>query len=234
MASRQGSEMATGLISRPRRRGFAGVGFSLVELLVTAAIFIFVLGALGGLLVSSTRAYQVNAVRSEALQDSEAVLQIMRYEVGLAGYRGLGAATFDQPFTMGAPETVDVRRLVTGDELTVRYFEDRFLESGDSGERAVTFRVDPASSTLERVERKAGVGALVVTELLVGNIQAMRVLDLVGPDRERVSVAGVLATTEAAPDALAGLHFRVTFVDGSNWEFLIGLTNPQVFAVRSD
>lgn len=216
-----------------RTRGAANAGFTLVELLVTAAIFIMVLGALGGLLVSSTRAYEVNAVRSEALQDSEAVLQIMRYEVGLAGYRGLGAATFDRPFTMGAPETVEVRRLAAGDELTVRYFEDRYVAAGDSGERQVTFRVNAGTATLERVERRPGMGTAGVTELLVGNIESMTVLDLVDPDRERVSVTDLLGGS-ASPSALAGLHFLVTFVDDTEWEFLIGLTNPQIFAVRSN
>ena len=207
-------------------------GFTVVELLVTAAIFVVVLGALGGLLVSSTRAYQVNAVRSEALQDSEAVLQLMRYEIGLAGYRGIGAATFDQPFTMGSPETVVVRRTANGDEVTVRYFEDQFLPTGDSGERSVTFRVDAATKTLQRVERRPG-NLVGTTDLLVGNIDALQVLELVGPDRERIEVGAAIASSAVWPDALAGLNFRVTFVGGQTWEFMIGLTNPQVFDVTN-
>jgi len=209
----------------------SSAGFTLIELLVTAAIFILVLAALGGLLVSSTRAYQVNATRSEALQDSEAVLQLMRYEIGLAGYRGVEAATFDRPFTLGV-ETVEVDHEASsaGDDVTVRYFEDRYLQGGDTGEREVTFRVNGVSNTLERVDRRPG-GAGTVTELLVGNVISMQVIDLVSPDRDRFPV-GVVAGGGAGPDALAGLNFRVIFADEREWEFMIGLTNPQSYDVR--
>ena len=206
-------------------------GFSLIELLVTTVVFIIVLAALGGLLVSSTRAYQVNAARSEAIQDSEAVLQLMRYEIGLAGYRGVGAATFDRPFTLGtATVEVDHDASAAGDEVTVRYFEDRYLQGTDTGEREVTFRVNGTSSTLERVDRRPG-GGSAVTELLVGNVTSMVVLDLVSPDRDRVAVSAVALGADG-PDALAGLNFRVDFADGREWVFMIGLTNPQGYVVR--
>lgn len=206
-------------------------GFTLIELLVTATIFILVLVALGGLLVSSTRAYQVNAARSEALQDSEAVLQLMRYEIGLAGYRGVQAATFDRPFTLGVDTVeVDHEASAAGDAVTVRYFEDRFLQGSDTGEREVTFQVNGASNTLERVDRRPG-AASAVTELLVGNVRSMEVMELVGPDRERFSVAAVAGGADGPP-ALAGLNFRVVFEDGRDWVFMIGLTNPQSYDVR--
>lgn len=205
-------------------------GFTLIELLVTMAIFILVLAALGGLLVSSTRTYQVTAQRSEALQDAEAALQLLRHELGLAGYRGLEAATFNRPFTIDGQDTIAVRRTGAGDEVTVRYFEDRFVV-GDSGERSVTFRVNGGTQTLERIERRPS-GAS-TNELLVGNVRSMEVLELVGPNRIGVPLATVIADESAGPQSLAGLLFLIEFDDGRDWQFLIGLPNPQNYAVSS-
>lgn len=215
-----------------RGRG-ARAGLSLVELLVVMAIFVVVLAALGWLFASSTRAYTVTSERSEALQDAEAVIQLIRYELALAGYRGIDV-DYDRPFTLdgGVDETLTVERGDESDVLTVRYFEDRYLGSGDTGERRVSFRVDPETETLVRQERRT-VGGTVTTELLVGNIRDLRVTELVGPDRSRVSVDDVIAGTEVEPDSLAGVIVVVDFSDGRVWEFMIGLSNPQIFEVRA-
>jgi prepilin-type N-terminal cleavage/methylation domain-containing protein len=215
-----------------RGRG-SRAGLSLVELLVVMAIFVVVLAALGGLFASSTRAYVVTSERSEALQDAEAVIQLIRYELALAGYRGVGV-DYDRAFTLdgAADETVRVERGDDSDVLTVRYFEDRYLGGGDTGERRVSFRVDPETETLVREERRT-VGGTVTTELLVGNISDLRVTELVGPDRSRVDVGEVIAGTAVEPDSLAGLIVVVDFSDGRVWEFMVGLGNPQVFEVSA-
>jgi Tfp pilus assembly protein PilW len=149
-------------------------------LLITAAIFVLILVAIGGLLVSSSRAYSVTTTRTEAIQDSEAVLQLMRYEVALAGYRGIALATYERPFTSGVNESIVVNRAGVGDELTVRYIEDRYISGSDTGERVVTFRVDTATDTLVRVEgRPSAGGTAYTTELLVGNIARMDVLAII-------------------------------------------------------
>ena len=56
-------------------------------------------------------------------------------------------------------------------------------------------------------------------------------VELVGPDRERVSVDSILSDATLMPAALAGLNFLIEFEDGREWEFMVGLTNPQVFEV---
>ncbi len=221
-------------MSSARSRSMNDDGFTVVELLITAAIFIVILSALGALLVSSTRAYGTTAARSDAIQDSEAVLQLMRYEVAMAGYRGLGADTYAQPFTTGAAESIVVNRTSTGDELTMRYFEDRYLSGADTGERVVTFRVDSATNTLVRVEgRPGGAGTTFTTELLVGNIASMEVVELVDRFRERFSIESLLASPGSGPELLAGVNVIVTFIDGLQWEFLIGVSNSQTYAVTS-
>lgn len=204
-----------------------------MEMLVVMGIFVIVLAALGAFFTSSTRAYAVTSERSEALQDSEAVVQLLRYEIALAGYRGIGV-DYDRAFTLdgAALESVIVERDADTDVLTIRYFEDRYLASGDSGERRVSFSVDSETDTLVREERRV-VGGAVTTELLVGNIRDLRVLDLVAPDRTRVSVADIIDEVELEPDRLSGLIIVVDFTDGRRWEFMVGLTNPQVFEVRA-
>lgn len=215
-------------------RSFDSVGFTVVELLITATIFIVILAAIGGLLVSSTRAYGTTAARTEAIQDSEAVLQLMRYEVAMAGYRGIEAGAYARSFTTGSDRSIIVHRTPAGDELTMRYFEDRYLGSGDSGERVVTFRVDSDSNTLVRVEgRPGGAGTSFTTELLVGNIAHMEVAEVVDRFRERFSIASLLADPGSGPELMAGVNVVVTFVDGLQWEFLIGVSNAQTYAVTS-
>lgn len=209
-------------------------GFTLVELLITATIFIVILAAIGGLLVSSTRAYGVTSTRSEAIQDSEAVLQLMRYEVAMAGYRGLDEATYDRPFTSGATESIVVDRQGSGDSLTVRYFEDRYITGADTGERVVTFRVDTDNNTLVRVEgRPSGGGTTYTTELLVGNIAHMEVLAIIDRFRAEFPITDLLAGTLEGPETMAGVNVRITFVDGLTWEFLIGVSNTQTYDVTS-
>ena len=205
-------------------------GFTLVELLVVTAIFMIVLVALGALFSSGTRAYTVTAERSEAIQDSEAVFQLLRHELALAGYRGT-EEDFDRPFTLGGggQETVIIDREVDGDVVMIRYFEDRFIETGDSGERLVQFYVD--DGTLIRRERRVGVDDF-TTELLVDSVSEMRVLDLIGPGRDRISVAEVIADAGAAPLRVAGIIVAVEFRDGRSWELMIGLANPQEFDVN--
>lgn len=213
-------------------RQFGEVGFTLVELLITSTIFVVILVAIGGLLISSSRAYSVTTVRTEAIQDSEAVLQLMRYEVALAGYRGLSQATYDRPFSTGANESIVVTRTLGGDRLTVRYFEDRYLVGGDTGERVVTFQVDGAQNTLVRVEgRPSGGGTTFTTELLVGNIASMEVLAIIDRFRAEFPIADLIAGTVEGPETMAGVNMRITFVDGLIWDFLIGVSNTQTYAV---
>lgn len=209
-------------------------GFTLVELLITASIFIIILSAVGALLVSSSRAYSVTAERSEAIQDSEAVLALIRYEVALAGYRGITADTFQRPFTTGSDESIVVNRTTDGDEITVRYFEDRYLGPSDTGERVVTFRVDTGSNSLVRVEgRPGGGGTTFTTELLVGNIARMDVIELVDRFRTTYSIESLIADISTGPEEIAGVNVRVTFVDGLEWEFLIGVSNEQTYDVTT-
>lgn len=203
-------------------------GFTVVELLLASFIMVLILAAVGGLLVSSTRAYGVTEERSEAIQDSEAVMQLLRSEIGLAGYRGLDD-DYDRPFTLGDSDTLEVERTAGGDEVTIRYYEDRFLAAGDSGERTVTFSVDAASQAL--VRREVRPGAVESTELLVGSVGSMTITHVVDRGRTSTSVADILSGAATAPSDLGGLRVLVNFSDGQDWEFLVSTMNPQTYSV---
>lgn len=228
-------------------------GVTLVELLVVSAIFLVVLGALGSLFSGTTRAYRVTTERSEGLQDSEAVLQLLRYDLGRAGFRGVDDGAFDRSFsscttddiaagdlgTGAACQTVRVQRDAmgaAGDIVTVRFFETRFAGGGD-GERVVSYYVSAADNALMRQE-----GAL-TAQLLVGNVVRLQILDFVDRSRDAFGLdvlVGLFPDPNGSdgerlwPDGLrelAGLNVEVEFVDESTAEFMVGLHNAQLFGV---
>lgn len=195
----------------------AGDGFTLIELLVAATIFIILLAALTGLFVSSSRAYQRTGQVSVAMQDAEAVLQLLRYEFALAGYFGLGA---DGRPAEGV-ETLAIERGELSDEVTIRYLEDEYV-SGPPEERLVTFRVDSASDMLVRTEPGT------VDQEMVGNVEQLRVVGYIRRDRGVVPVEAEECSGYCpVPQALAGLLLHVYFRDGTEWQFPVGLFNPQ-------
>lgn len=199
-----------------RHPGGAIDGFTLIELLVAATIFVVLLGALTSLFVSSSRAYRVTQERSEAIQDAEAVLQLLRYEFALAGYRGLGADSGT------AAESLVIDRVGDSHVITIRYIEDTYVQGG-SAERVVTFSVDPASRELIRSEPDT------VDQAMVGNVAHLEVLGYIRRDRQTVPLTDpdLCGGPCEVPQALAGLLLRVGFADGSEWQFPVGLYNPQ-------
>lgn len=212
-----------------RRRG----GFTVVELLITMVVLLLILGSLGAMLISGSTAYGVTAQRSESLQDSEAVLQLLRYEIGLAGYRGLESGTFDRSFTLdgAAKETIEIEPHDSGDRLTVRYFEDRYLGTGDTGERRVSYFVDPKTHSLNRIEKNPVDGEL-ESEMMVGNIAKLEVVDLVDLQRNTVAIADIRSNPANKPAVVAGIQMKVELVDGDQWDLLIGLANSQIVSVK--
>ena len=227
-------------------------GLTLIELLVVTAIFLLLLGFLGSMFVGTTRAYRVTSERSEAIQDAEAVLQLIRYDLGRAGFRGVEDGAFNRSFSGCTSANLEANDLGSGaacqtvrvdldeagaggDLITVRFFETRFLGGGD-GERVITYSVDTDENALLRQE------GVQEGRLLVGNIARLKVLDYVDRSREAYALTDLRGLPLAGLDGerqwpaglreLAGLNVEVTFVDGAVTEFLIGLHNPQLFAVE--
>lgn len=202
-------------------------GFTVVELLIASLVFLVLLGALGGMLVSSTRGYEANARASEAIQDSEAVLQLLRYDIGLAGYRGLELGQSSRSFELDGPSdqsTVRIEPTANGHTVTVRYFEDRYISGADSGERRVTYLVNASNNSLERLEYNPIDGEL-DSALMVGNIESLEAVSLVDLMRVKVNIDDVPCGVVGVP--FGGIVLRVGFTDGSSWDLLIPFTNSQ-------
>ncbi len=123
-------------------------GFTLIELLISAAILLILLGALGSLYVGTQRAYQTNESVSNERQNLQAVTELLQYEMGLAGYRCTDNAASALGRVFAAPP-VTVSDGASGgpDEVTIRYYEDRYND-GACSLKTVKYFVD--SDTLWR------------------------------------------------------------------------------------
>jgi len=189
----------------------------MVELLVASTIFLLVLSAVLGVMVSSRRVQTRAAEQSLRIQETEAVVYLINYEVGLAGYtRTQNPTNFSDP----SGETITVVLGGGGsDRIRIRFFEDPdFLAASDTGERLVEYRVDVDSSTLIREDLLSG-----ETQALVGGVADLRVVEFIGRNREVLS-EDVL---ESGSAEIAGVRVAVDFDDGTEWTFLVGLYNRQ-------
>lgn len=140
-------------------------GFTLVELLVSFVIVVVLLGFITELFRNSRNTYD----RQEEIADRQQAQLIsigqLSYEVALAGYKGTDTTT-GRNFT---GSTFNITKGTTSDSLTVRYYEDRYLEAGTvPEEQVIQFSVvdntllrtdlnDPDAEPLDLVD---GVGSL--------------------------------------------------------------------------
>lgn len=203
-------------------------GFTLLEMLIAAAILLLVLAAIGGLLVSSLRGYGTSERITDRQQDVESAVAVMSYDLGLAGFRGTAATDFaSQDF--GADPTLEIAK-GAGDEdpdtLTIRYFEDASRRYGAT---------DPCTSYCE-VRYEVGSDANGVSVLyrvegdgsgerrgILQDLANLKVVEYI--QRNGVHVAA--AAGVAVPAQLAGLNIELTLADGDVWRFPIGVANAQ-------
>jgi type II secretory pathway pseudopilin PulG len=196
-------------------------GVTIVELLVAMTIFVIVVGVMLSLLVTGLRAQRAAEAQSLRIQETEAVIHLINYEVGLPGYpRTENPANFTNATAPTISVTLGGSKV--SDRILIRFFEDPdFLAPGDTGERIVEYRVSAANKTLERVSGG-------VTEVLVGSVASMKVVAFIGRDREIVEPETIAAVgLSALPNEIAGVRVEVVFADGETWGFLVGLYNRQ-------
>lgn len=213
----------TGVVTQSRRRT---EGITLIELLIAMGIFGVLIAALSGLFITAARGYEATARTSEEFQDAEAALQIMLYDIRLAGYRGVGS-DFDKSFSGVDQDTVTVLLGTETDEIQVRYFEDdTYLASGDDGERTISYFVDTESSTLKRTEGG--------TEYeVVSNITGFRVDAFVQPDQTPIDVRNTDGTPASPPTAISAVEMTLSFEGERAWTFAASLSSPQQASVAS-
>src|SRR5690606_20232666 len=100
------------------RRGDAG--FTVLELLIAAAVAAVVLTVAALLYSSSARAYRVNEEVSEVRQGIQAAISLLQYEIGLAGYRCTDDDALTRAFS-GQPLVATDGASGSADSITVRY-----------------------------------------------------------------------------------------------------------------
>lgn len=198
-------------------------GFSLIELLIAGAILIALISMLGSIYVGTQRTYSLNETISNERQSVQAVTELLQYELGLAGYRctdNVASATA-RVFT-ASPVTVVDGASGAPDEITVRYYEDRFTD-GACALRTVRFYIHQG-----QLWRSAdGTSAPAVNG--VTNMQVSSWLDS-SNIQFNVTATSVNLNRPADPD-LAGMGITLTIEDGHGRDqtevVTVGFKNPQ-------
>lgn len=198
-------------------------GFTILELLVAAAIMIVILGALSGLFASTVRANRTNTRSSEGQQNAEAAVQLLKSEVALAGYRGTDTQASFRTFPAPTTSTLDVTAdSSTRDRISVRFFEDRpngaVTNAGSPTVRTLTFGIN-SDSELTR-QQDGGFNRAVVEGVTNLKVTSYRSLSSTGS----VVTSPTMPTNKAT---LRGLTVRLTFADTTTKDVAIALPNPQ-------
>ena len=205
-------------VTRPRG------GVTLVELLVFMALFGVLLAVMAALVTAAGNGRRVNDQVNQRTTTAETIAQLLSYEIGLAGYRGTGAAMLGSN-TFGDP-TLEIQRnaATVPDAITVRYYEDRYLATPGSpvlitAAYTIGTNGDGVPSLL-RAEN-GGAAAAVVT-----GVASVKVALFV----RRSGEVDVVADAGVVPSDLAGLSLDLELVDGTEGRFLINLPNAQTAA----
>lgn len=210
-------------------------GFTIVELLVASVIMVIILGALGSLFLSTSKAYRVNDKVSALQQNADAAGQLLSYEVELAGYRGSDNSTngFDgRKFLTAIPfgtELIPATTLkitaiafsATPDKIAVSYYEDRFTStSADPTKTSVQFSVDTGNNNLDR-----HASGETYAQPAIEDVKNLKVLRYIRKDGKECNT--VTPATPTTPSDLAGLRLELTFTDDLKKQVVIPLPNPQ-------
>lgn len=193
-------------------------GFTVIELLIASSIFLVILGALGGIFVSSQQGYSANREVSVAMGNVRAAIQSLQYDLSMTGYRGVDATSGPKDelsaplqIQLGACGTAEEGCLITS--LATSYYEDRFTD-GSTDLKQVSYYV--ADGGLFRKE-----GSQAAAQVAEG-IEELRLMKY---QRRAGSTASAAGT---APDDLAGLSLRITFRQGrslSTEDFSVSFLN---------
>lgn len=179
-------------------------GFTIIELLIAATIFLVILTALGSLFVSSNRASNTNRDLAESSAQTRSAIQAIQYDVSMAGYRGVDASAGDR--SVSQPVTITVETDDDGApsirELTVRYFEDRYVAGGPTL-TTVRYEVTSDGDLLRQVN---GGDATPIATF----VESLRLLNY------RRTGEDVRAPGDEMPEDLTGFDFQLVYLQGKN------------------
>jgi prepilin-type N-terminal cleavage/methylation domain-containing protein len=198
-------------------------GFTLIELLISTAIMALVLVTLVALFSQSTKTLETNEAASERQQNAEAAAELLRYEVGLAGYRGTSSTALASNTFTGSTVSIGVNPSASAsDTIAVQYYEDRFYDGSSTITLlSVTFSTGTdANGNPVLLRQQGSSGALAAA----ADVALLKVVKYVDRDGSIIDVS----TTSTIPDALAAISIELTFADGDAGRFLVGFENTTI------
>jgi Tfp pilus assembly protein PilW len=195
-------------------------GFTLLELLVSAAIMIVILGALGGLFATTVRANRTTTRSSEGQQNAEAAIQLLKSEISLAGYRGTDSQAAFRTFS--APILEVTAESSTRDRISVRFFEDRpdgaVTNTSSPLMRTLIFGINSTSELTRKLDAEDNLAVVEgVTSLKVTSYSSL-------------SSTGSVVTSTAMPadrKTLRGITLELAVTGAPTKNVAIALSNPQ-------
>ncbi len=194
------------------------LGVTLVELLIAAGILSVLLAALTGLFVSSSKGLKTNKALSDRQQNTAVTEQVLKYELGLAGYRGVSQGDLTANTFNGSTLRVVKGSGSAPDTIRVQYYEDRLYGSGSSDVlRKVRFGIGTSNGKSYLTRRENG-----QTSNLVEGVSNLKVTHYIKRNGE-VVVAG-----STIPNTLVGLQLDLSFSDAPSKTVFISFQNPQV------
>ena len=197
-------------------------GFTIIELLIASGIMALVMLTLTALFSMSTTTLEVNEATSERQQNAEAAAELLRYEVGLAGYRGTSSTALTT-YTFTSPTiSIGVNPSATAsDTIAVQYYEDRFYDGTTTTTlMQVAFSTGTDANGNPVLLRQLGVAGALAAAADISLLKVVKYIDRDG------SITDV-TTTSVIPDNLAAISIELTFTDGSVGRFLVGFDNNQ-------
>lgn len=198
-------------------------GFTLVEMLIAGFVFALILGALTAYFVNATRGTGAMEAVSNRQQELEAAVNVMSYDVALAGYKGTTPDDVARAFSNPSLSVTKGTGPNESDTLQVRYFEDseRLFGADETcgSPCVVTYEVAEEDGTIN-LYRQEGTDP---EKGIVQEVEHFKVIQYILRDGSQVAVT----SSTTVPSNLAALNVEIAFATGGLWRFPIGLNNEQ-------
>ncbi len=197
-------------------------GITILELLIVVVVLGVIITLLARLFVATRVSYELSERVAEERQNVESAAQILKYDLGLGGYRGVDANAESRTFTCTF-EFTDGATVADPDQIKVWYYEDRFVTVSPT---LKTVEFSLTGTNLMRDE--GGTATEVVSNVSDFQFIAWHKKNL-GP-----AVTGDYITystpNSTNADELVGYQLQLTFVGGEVEIVSVALPNPQEIA----
>ena len=196
-------------------------GVTILELLIVVVILGVIVTVLARLFVATRVSYELSEQVAEERQNVESAAQILKYDLGLGGYRGIDNGAEGRSFTCTFEFTDGAG--TAPDQIKAWYYEDRFV-SPSPELKAVEFFL--TGTNLMRDEN--GTATEVMSNVADLQFIAWHKKNL-GP-----AVTGDYITystpNSTNADEFVGYQLQLTFVGGEVEVVSVALPNPQEIA----